>query len=114
MQFGLPVFRKKRLYVRVRASLFIIVRDCVKASITVLQQMMIKKKRWIIRFIFYSMKVDWRRCFYYMGQLDIIDIKEAEKENNKGKKEVISKVQVKMQRPVRDDLLRYLQSVVLS
>ena len=48
-----------------------------------------------------------------MGQFDIIDVKEAEKENNKGKKEVITKVQIKMQRPVRDDLLRYLQSVML-
>lgn len=55
-------------------------------------------------------KSDAESNFYYMGQFDIMDVKEAEKENNKGKKEVISKVQVKMQHPVRDDLLRYLQS----
>lgn len=55
-------------------------------------------------------KSDAESNFYYMGQFDIMDVKEAEKENNKGKKEVISKVRVKMQHPVRDDLLRYLQS----
>ena len=55
-------------------------------------------------------KSDAESSFYYMGQFDIMDIKEAQKENNKGKKEVISKVQVRMQHPVRDDLLRYLQS----
>lgn len=55
-------------------------------------------------------KSDAESNFYYMGQFDIMDVKEAEKENNKGKKEVISKVRVKMKHPVRDDLLRYLQS----
>lgn len=55
-------------------------------------------------------KSDAESNFYYMGQFDIVDVKEAEKENNKGKKEAISKVRVKMQHPVRDDLLRYLQS----
>lgn len=55
-------------------------------------------------------KSDAESNFYYMGQFDIVDVKEAEKENNRGKKEVISKVQVKMHHPVRDDLLRYLQS----
>ena len=55
-------------------------------------------------------KSDAESNFYYMGQFDIVDVKEAEKENNKGKKEAISKVRVKMHHPVRDDLLRYLQS----
>ncbi len=55
-------------------------------------------------------KSDAESNFYYMGQFDIVDVKEAEKENNKGKKEAISKARVKMQHPVRDDLLRYLQS----
>lgn len=58
-------------------------------------------------------KTDAESSFYYMGQFDIIDMQEAEKENNKGKKEAISKVRVKMQYPVRDDLLRYLQSNAL-
>lgn len=55
-------------------------------------------------------KSDAELSFYYMGQFDIIDIEEAQKENNKGKKVVITKVQMKMHHPVRDDLLRYLQS----
>lgn len=55
-------------------------------------------------------KSDAESSFYYMGQFDIMDMKDAEKENNKGKKEVICKVRVKMRHPVRDDLLRYLQS----
>lgn len=59
-------------------------------------------------------KSDAESNFYYMGQFDIVDVKEAEKENNKGKKETISKVRVKMQHPVRDDLLRYLQSGITA
>ncbi|MBD5475670.1 MAG: DEAD/DEAH box helicase [Lachnospiraceae bacterium] len=55
-------------------------------------------------------KSDAESNFYYMGQFEIVHVEEAQKENNKGKKEAISKVQVKMQHPVRDDLLRYLQS----
>lgn len=57
-------------------------------------------------------KSDAESNFYYMGQFDIMDMKEAWKENNKGKKEVITKVRAKMQHPVRDDLLRYLQSKI--
>ncbi|MDE6387269.1 MAG: DEAD/DEAH box helicase [Lachnospiraceae bacterium] len=59
-------------------------------------------------------KSDAESNFYYMGQFDIVDVKEAEKENNRGKKEVISKVRVKMHQPVRDDLLRYLQSGIME
>lgn len=55
-------------------------------------------------------KSDAESNFYYMGQFEIVHVEEAQKENNKGKKEAISKVQVKMHHPVRDDLLRYLQS----
>lgn len=55
-------------------------------------------------------KSDAESNFYYMGQFEIAHVEEAQKENNKGKKEAISKVQVKMHHPVRDDLLRYLQS----
>ena len=43
-----------------------------------------------------------------------MDMKEAWKENNKGKREVISKVRVKMRQPVRDDLLHYLQSEITT
>lgn len=59
-------------------------------------------------------KSDAESNFYYMGQFDIIDMEDAWKENNKGKREVISKVRVKMHHPVRDDLLRYLQSEITT
>lgn len=59
-------------------------------------------------------KSDAESNFYYMGQFDIIDMEEAWKENNKGKREIISKVRVKMRHPVRDDLLRYLQSEITT
>lgn len=58
-------------------------------------------------------KSDAETNFYYMGQFDIMNMNEAQKENNKGKKETITKVRVKMQHPVRDDLLRYLQSGIV-
>lgn len=55
-------------------------------------------------------KSDAESNFYYMGTFDIIDAKEACKEDNKGKLKPISKVVAKMHHPVRDDLLCYLQS----
>lgn len=55
-------------------------------------------------------KSDAESNFYYMGTFDIIDVKEARKEDNKGKLKPISKVVAKMHHPVRDDLLCYLQS----
>lgn len=55
-------------------------------------------------------KSDAESNFYYMGTFDIIDAKEARKEDNKGKLKPISKVVAKMHHPVRDDLLCYLQS----
>lgn len=55
-------------------------------------------------------KSDAESNFYYMGTFDIIDAKEARKEDNKGKLIPISKVVAKMHHPVRDDLLCYLQS----
>lgn len=59
-------------------------------------------------------KSDAESSFYYMGQFDIMDMQDAEKENNKGKKETICKVRVKMRCPVRDDLFRYLQSNIVT
>ena len=55
-------------------------------------------------------KSDAESNFYYMGTFDIIDVKEARKEDNKGKLKPISKVVAKMHHPVRDDLLCYFQS----
>lgn len=48
--------------------------------------------------------------FYYMGQFEVIDIKADKKENNKGKKQDIAKLTMRMQHPVREDLLRYFKS----
>lgn len=57
-------------------------------------------------------KSDVESNFYYMGMFDIVNIKEAEKEDNKGNLKPISKVVFRMHHPVRDDLLCYLQSSV--
>ncbi len=55
-------------------------------------------------------KSDAESNFYYVGQFDVIEAIEAEKQNNKGKMEPICKVKMKMHHSVRDDLLRYLKS----
>lgn len=55
-------------------------------------------------------KSDAESNFYYMGQFDIVDKTEAQKKNNKGKQQVITKVTMKMHHAVRDDLLRYFES----
>lgn len=55
-------------------------------------------------------KNDAESSFYYMGEFDVIDTKEAQKTNNKGKQQVITKVTMKMHHAVREDLLRYLES----
>lgn len=48
--------------------------------------------------------------FYYMGQFDILESVDSQKEDNSGKMKPIAKVTMKMHHPVREDLLRYLQS----
>lgn len=55
-------------------------------------------------------KSDAETTFYYMGMFEIIDIKAGKKKDNNGKDRDIAKVKVQMKQPVRDDLLRYLQS----
>ena len=55
-------------------------------------------------------KSDSETNFYYMGQFDIVDISESQKENNRGKLQPITKVTMRMHHPVREDLLKYLQS----
>jgi hypothetical protein len=59
-------------------------------------------------------KSDAETNFYYLGQFDVIDIKPASKKDNGGKERDIAKFQMKMQHPVRDDLLRYLQSNIAT
>ena len=48
--------------------------------------------------------------FYYMGEFDIVDVCAARKRDNNGKECDITKFEMKMHHPVREDLLRYLQS----
>ena len=57
-------------------------------------------------------KSDAESNFYYMGTFDILNVKEDQKEDNKGILKKICKVVVKMHHPVRDDLLCYLQSTI--
>ena len=49
-----------------------------------------------------------------MGQFDIVDVVDSQKEDNKGNMKPISKITMKMHHPVREDLLRYLQSNILK
>ena len=55
-------------------------------------------------------KSDAETNFYYMGQFDIVKAVNAQKEDNRGRMQPITKVTMKMHHPVREDLLRYLQS----
>jgi len=57
-------------------------------------------------------KSDKEKNFYYVGLFDVIDVKAAKKKGNNGKEQDIAKVKMKMRHPVRDDLLRYLQSSI--
>lgn len=51
-------------------------------------------------------KSDAESSFYYMGQFDIIESVDSQKEDNSGKMKPIAKVTMKMHHPVREDLLR--------
>ena len=55
-------------------------------------------------------KSDAESNFYYMGEFDIVDVCAARKRDNNGKERDITKFEMKMHHPVREDLLRYLQS----
>ena len=59
-------------------------------------------------------KSDAETNFYYMGQFDIVDARNAQKEDNRGRMQPITKVTMKMQHAVREDLLRYLQSNITA
>ena len=52
--------------------------------------------------------------FYYMGQFTVVEARNARKEDNRGRMQPITKVTMKMQHPVREDLLRYLQSNITA
>jgi superfamily II DNA or RNA helicase len=57
-------------------------------------------------------KSDAETSFYYMGQFDVTEVLAARKKDNNGRERDITKFQMKMHQPVRDDLLRYLQSKI--
>lgn len=59
-------------------------------------------------------KSDAETNFYYVGQFDIVDVKPAKKRDNTGKERDIAKFEMKMHHPVREDLLRYLQSNIVT
>lgn len=54
-------------------------------------------------------KSDAETNFYYMGMFDIVELLPGKKKDNKGKERDIAKVKIRMQNPVKEDLLRYLQ-----
>ena len=55
-------------------------------------------------------KSDAESNFYYVGEFDIKSVNVAKKKNNIGKERDITKFVMSMHHPVREDLLRYLQS----
>ena len=55
-------------------------------------------------------KSDAESNFYYMGMFDVLNAYADKKEDKNGKLKDIAKVTMRMKNPVRDDLLRYLQS----
>lgn len=59
-------------------------------------------------------KSDAETSFYYMGQFDIVKALNAQKEDNRGRMQPITKVIIKMHHAVREDLLRYLQSNITA
>ena len=59
-------------------------------------------------------KSDAETNFYYMGQFDVLEARNAQKEDNRGRMQPITKVTMKMHHAVREDLLRYLQSHITA
>lgn len=54
---------------------------------------------------------DWK---VLQEECSIVDVKAAKKKDNAGKERDIAKVEAKMHHAVREDLLRYLQSSILT
>ena len=59
-------------------------------------------------------KSDEESNFFYMGKFDIIDKYQAQKKNNKGQLKPICKLKFKLHNAVREDLLKYLKSNLMS
>ncbi|MCD7818443.1 MAG: DUF3427 domain-containing protein [Lachnospiraceae bacterium] len=59
-------------------------------------------------------KSDAETSFYYMGTFDIARMYAAKKKDNNGKEKDITKVEMRMHHAVRDDLLNYLESSLIT
>ena len=57
-------------------------------------------------------KSDAEQDFYYMGMFDIQQVVGDTKKDNKGKTKALAKVTMRMHQPVRDDILKYLESSI--
>ena len=59
-------------------------------------------------------KSDAETSFYYMGTFDVARISVAKKKDNNGREKDITKVEMRMHHAVRDDLLHYLESSLIT
>lgn len=59
-------------------------------------------------------KTDKENNFFYMGEFNVIDKHQEEKKSNNGLMQPICKLKLQMHTPVREDILQYLQSNVLT
>lgn len=59
-------------------------------------------------------KTDKENNFFYMGEFDVIEKHQEEKKSNQGVMQPICKLKLQMHTPVREDILQYLQSNVLT
>ncbi len=57
-------------------------------------------------------KSDAETSFYYMGQFDVLELKEKVKKDNSGRDRKITKFKMRMHKSVREDILKYLESKI--
>ncbi len=55
-------------------------------------------------------KSDAESSFYYIGEFQVSNIRESKKKDNNGKERAITKFEMKLDHPVREDVLRYFES----
>ncbi len=55
-------------------------------------------------------KSDAESSYYYIGEFQVSKTNAAKKKDNKGKERDITKFEIKLNRPVREDILRYFES----
>ena len=59
-------------------------------------------------------KKSFEKVFDKKVTMGLVEARNARKEDNRGRMQPITKVTMKMQHPVREDLLRYLQSNITA